>query len=62
MSRNIFAANACLILLFAGGSLAQADDRNNVRRPLGVYAKADIETAANAYITAYGKANPGLLR
>lgn len=59
MSRNIIAANACLILLFAGGTLAQADDRNNVRRPLGVYAKADIETAANAYITAYGKANPG---
>ena len=48
MSRNLIAANACWVLLLAGAGLSQADEGKSVRKPLGVYAKVDIEDATAA--------------
>ena len=44
MSRNITAANACLVLLLGGASLSPANAQS-YRRPLGVYAHVDIDSA-----------------
>jgi len=49
MPRNIIAANACWILLLAGAGLSQAGEGKSVRKPLGVYAKIDIEDATAGY-------------
>ncbi len=49
MSRNLIAANACWVLLLAGAGLSQADEGKSVRKPLGVYAKVDIEDATAGF-------------
>nr|HEV7953021.1 hypothetical protein [Candidatus Acidoferrales bacterium] len=49
MSRKISFAIACLSLLLVCAVPSHADDWRSLRRPLGVYAKVDIETAINAY-------------
>jgi hypothetical protein len=49
MSRKIIASIYCLGLLLSCASLSHADDWGAVRRPLGVYAHLDIETAINRY-------------
>ena len=47
--RKIIASCACCALLLGCASVSQADDWKSVRRPLGVYAHLDIETAINNY-------------
>jgi PKD domain len=41
--------NVCLALLVAGASLLHADDGQGARRPLGIFARADIEDAILSY-------------
>jgi hypothetical protein len=41
--------NVCLALLVAGASLLHADDGQGARRPLGIFARADIEDAITSY-------------
>jgi hypothetical protein len=48
MFRDHFGLNVCFLFLFACASVSHAE--KNVRTPLGVYAKVDIETAISAYI------------
>lgn len=55
MSRNIVASIACCALLFVCTSLSRTSDLRIIRRPLGVYAKVDIENAISAYT---GSASP----
>ena len=49
MPRAIIAASACCVLLALSASVAKADVGDDIRRPLGVYAKIDVETAEIAY-------------
>jgi hypothetical protein len=49
MSRNIIFYCACFAFLLVSARTSHADDWGSVRKPLGVYAHLDIETAIKRY-------------